>query len=1745
MFPKMKINRSLLLLALLIGGFLLAKNVFALDVGTNEVTNAIQLGATDPRKIVARIINVAMMFLGIIAVGIIIFAGFKWMSSQGNEEQIESAKKILKAGVIGLVIILASWGIAAFILNRLINATGNNGTGTDGGNGGGGNLPPCSGNGCVGMACDDQPLVTGCQFSTSSCQAGLACSPISCTCQPCPASDPNCATNSGGGFGAACDSDLTNATCDASNEMCDANQGLTCDPNSCTCLGSPVITEISPVGGFCEGDVNKACDTDSDCAGGVGPCNINAPNGATNNIISIHGYNFGTTSTSTVGLSQVVFLGDEANQGDDKVALDPTAINPVCNDSWSNNEIIVAVPSGAVSGPIKVVNGSLNSNLIDFDVTNNEVGAQIPNFVSNTIARPGICRITPDNEVMGGSVSYFGNNLSGAGYFGNDANKFKGISSTFNSSNTSGSVLVPNVGAGYMSTFVMNPANQKSNFVAFRKNQEPPTPPSISNFDPQTGSAGQYVTIRGNGFGNSRGNSQVFFESTEASYSFPAVCLQSVWKDNQVIVKVPTGLANGSYNIKMKIGSWEQISAASNFSVNSALSLLPSLCKVEPSRGPVNAQVSFYGEYFSSSTSGVARFYNTKDSSGPISDDSGANKLKANVPIDAVTGPVRIVDNSRIGNSLNFSVGSCTNNSECDSGTPFCCPLGSQKQGQCAISLMNSTNGCYSSIPTSVFEWKFGTSLAVPCDSDTSNATCNASDAMCNSATLHCNTESCTCEPCPESNPQCGTESFYSCAQKGGGSYCPTGFCPNSPGQCSAYDGTVKMDTGVSCANAACNAFPFCSGNTCHYLASLNRCIKNVPTHCSSDVSVSLDFGNPVISSKTFVKKCVNYSGNNNRWEINFPGSCPNGWSSIGHGKCADTLSGSTCNVCAAGGKCINGTCATDKICPVGSTCNSNNKCETSNQASCDCCCEIGQDARDCCAPLTCGGTCGNDTNPNDNTGFGVCSGCAAVGTTQAEHDAACNCANTNGKFCNNNACVDCTALTDESDCVEHSASCCWDDKDGICRGGDGNSVSSNPGHCAYYACASASANTCGTSVSIYSTSTNISENYVFSNNQCNTCTSLDPGLACSFITTPDGTNGCKQKSGCCWDLNNGTATAKCVAGDKIGSGPDTGACDYYTCQGGLNSNQCIASTTPLTSGPYASWNSCSASCQTPYLGASCQTAAISTQNCNLSRCSLAGFNCMINSNPFIITSTTPATAGCGFCCCDPNATVDACTAIDPVLSCEADKGSCSGGDRGLCCGCQSDSQCGNSNVNGCAFDSCCHGRPGVAATNPVSGDLHVCRNAVISVTFTDKMDPTSLTGNVVLLAESSNGTCPAGTSHLALGDSNSHLNVFARIYNRVTALFQRVSNRIARIFNPNKAIAYGIDPNKNYCVTPGITTYETIGSNTILTFKPSSMLQANTNYIAVVKGQENLDNLASSTAMGKAGVLSSYKIGMAGTGLQSDTGSAPFGPFGVNGPTFNHSYAWHFKTLSDNNATSGLCLVDRVDLTPPAYIFQKNTNDDINEDDTSSIDPTFDTVADRDKSYTAKALSSGGQELQPVPAYSWTWDWNISDQTKINFIPGTDLANNGNRRLLGVQTGITDAAVTLKAETVMDSNNAIVTSNKSKEVDVRVFVCLNPWPPVNNIYQWEPSRDISSDIYGNQFGNYTYEFYYCRDAGDPNTTADDLPAISSGGDIINLGLSDRNVCSNNRSRECTSNSDCGSGFCIPDILKESYFFQQ
>lgn len=93
--------------------------------GINEVETGLDnaLAGGDPREMVGRIINMVLGFLGVIAVVIILLGGFKWMTAGGNEDKVAEARKLLGAGVIGLVIILAAWAVATFVINSIYNAT--------------------------------------------------------------------------------------------------------------------------------------------------------------------------------------------------------------------------------------------------------------------------------------------------------------------------------------------------------------------------------------------------------------------------------------------------------------------------------------------------------------------------------------------------------------------------------------------------------------------------------------------------------------------------------------------------------------------------------------------------------------------------------------------------------------------------------------------------------------------------------------------------------------------------------------------------------------------------------------------------------------------------------------------------------------------------------------------------------------------------------------------------------------------------------------------------------------------------------------------------------------------------------------------------------------------------------------------------------------------------------------------------------------------------------------------------------------------------------------------------------------------------------------------------------------------------------------------------------------------------------------------------------------------------------------
>ena len=89
----------------------------------NNTVSGTGLNKSDLIQVINAVIKIILSLLGVIAVIIILWGGFQWMTSGGNEESIGAAKKRIGAGVAGLIIVFLAYAIASFVLEKLANVT--------------------------------------------------------------------------------------------------------------------------------------------------------------------------------------------------------------------------------------------------------------------------------------------------------------------------------------------------------------------------------------------------------------------------------------------------------------------------------------------------------------------------------------------------------------------------------------------------------------------------------------------------------------------------------------------------------------------------------------------------------------------------------------------------------------------------------------------------------------------------------------------------------------------------------------------------------------------------------------------------------------------------------------------------------------------------------------------------------------------------------------------------------------------------------------------------------------------------------------------------------------------------------------------------------------------------------------------------------------------------------------------------------------------------------------------------------------------------------------------------------------------------------------------------------------------------------------------------------------------------------------------------------------------------------------
>lgn len=480
-------------------------------LGQFQEAAGIASGPTLP-VILGRIIQVVLAFLGIVAIIIIIYAGLRYMRSDGDEAKIEKAKKTIIMATIGLVIMFSSFAIVTFLFDRLFGVVGDPG-------GGGGpcvsgemrysGVGDCAVSQCVNSVWENWDY-SGCYFYTSNQYSGVsgfvddnlvgpdgdswsyevsrafsgtvslpssaslqvrgyghykgasnliedmvlqwsgvatgtaAFSPIDNQVRQINGADYNVVENSSaswntssyaaqatsslqillspedsnhffktlkvkfiadhcfngvkdqgetqadcGGECGACPGESCNAatsgTCQANDDAC--RWGV-CSDDSCLCLAPPTVDYISP--SFDADGDTKLYDSRT--------WNDDVANGASGNLVSVWGRNFGQ-ATGTV-----VFI----DKSDPSRRFNASFPQQPCDSVWSDQQVIVQVPEG-----LNAVDVSSTAGLIGNTSTNYRVEVRSAtglagsgrDFQANTINRPGICQATPGKHPATTTVS--------------------------------------------------------------------------------------------------------------------------------------------------------------------------------------------------------------------------------------------------------------------------------------------------------------------------------------------------------------------------------------------------------------------------------------------------------------------------------------------------------------------------------------------------------------------------------------------------------------------------------------------------------------------------------------------------------------------------------------------------------------------------------------------------------------------------------------------------------------------------------------------------------------------------------------------------------------------------------------------------------------------------------------------------------------------------------------------------------------------------------------------------------------------------------------------------------------------------------------------------------------------------------------------------------------------------------------------------------------------------------------------
>lgn len=126
-------------MAIFLAFFVFSGMNFVYATGINDAINGLNdsggkmHGVSDPSAVNSGVINnipeaigtvvgAILAFVGTLFFILIIYSGFTWMLARGNESEVQKAKDMLEAAVIGLIIVLSAYAITSYVGTQILGS---------------------------------------------------------------------------------------------------------------------------------------------------------------------------------------------------------------------------------------------------------------------------------------------------------------------------------------------------------------------------------------------------------------------------------------------------------------------------------------------------------------------------------------------------------------------------------------------------------------------------------------------------------------------------------------------------------------------------------------------------------------------------------------------------------------------------------------------------------------------------------------------------------------------------------------------------------------------------------------------------------------------------------------------------------------------------------------------------------------------------------------------------------------------------------------------------------------------------------------------------------------------------------------------------------------------------------------------------------------------------------------------------------------------------------------------------------------------------------------------------------------------------------------------------------------------------------------------------------------------------------------------------------------------------------------